>query len=100
MADPARVRLAARQTAQSGALARAFPRIAGCDLFRDALTAFEDASFAVRGCTDESKPQRAAAEVLDRMMTDMVYAVADFHCAQAVFDILGALDALDRDEIT
>ncbi len=33
-------------------------------------------------------------------MTDMVYAVADFHCAQAVFDILGALDALDRDEIT
>lgn len=100
MTDPARACPVARQMAESAVLKRTFQRISGCDLFRDALTAFEDASFAVRNCTDESKPQRAAAELLDRMMTDMVYAVADYHCAHTVFTVIGALDALGGEEIT
>jgi hypothetical protein len=31
-------------------------------------------------------------------MTDMVYAIADYHCATILFDALGALQAVHQQE--
>ena len=96
MSDPREYAIA-RQHAQEVAFQKAFVRIRDCELFRDTVTEFEYASADVRNCTDESQPQRAAAMLLDRMMNDMVYAVADYHCAR---NVIGALQALDGEDIT
>jgi hypothetical protein len=72
--------------------------IEGCDVFREALQAFERASEDVHARREEGSLRDAAAPALDRAAWALVAAAADYYCAHTVFDICAALDDGDGGE--
>jgi hypothetical protein len=88
----------ARQIAEYDTLSSVFTRISECGLFHETLQEYEEAMKLVHACTDEGSPQYAGAALLDEVSSDMVKAVADYHCARTVFDVLGAFHAIHQQE--
>jgi hypothetical protein len=88
----------ARQIAEYDTLSSVFTRISDCGLFHETLQEYEEAMKLVHACTDEGSPQYAGAALLDTVSSDMVKAVADYHCARTVFDVLGAFHDLDSED--
>jgi hypothetical protein len=94
---------AARRIRRGDVITPLLRSIDDCDVFREALLAFENASADVRARHDEDSPRHAAAVALDRAAHALVTAAADYFCVHSLYDILSALDAegleADRKEV-
>jgi hypothetical protein len=83
---------AARRSGQGDAVKKLFRSIDDCDVFREALNAYQDAGEDIRSARDAHSPLRAAAEVLDGAVSALVTAAADYYLAHSLYDILAALE--------